>query len=168
MNRLLIVILAICLVIGLWSTAVIPTAHSTAEIGVSPGKIAPIITVANLDGDTVQLAANGKVMILNFWATWCPPCRQEMPELDAFQRQYGDQVDLFVINLQESASTVRQFCERNGYQLPVMLDQTGKAAEIYQVRAIPTTIVIDKTGHVRYRKTGPVTTAELVAWLERL
>jgi thiol-disulfide isomerase/thioredoxin len=143
-----------------------PPAPPAAETGVTPGKSAPAFTLEGLAGPAVAVPAAGKVTVLNFWATWCPPCREELPELDKFARD-NPAVAFYAVDLQEPAAKVRDFLKQNGYSFPVLLDSGGSAAQAYRINAIPTTVVIDKSG-LKFRKTGPVTAAELAGVIRGL
>ncbi|MBI2914950.1 MAG: redoxin domain-containing protein [Firmicutes bacterium] len=123
-----------------------------------PGRAAPDFTLYDLDGKRVELASlKGTPVFLNFWTTWCPPCRQEMPELQRFYAKHGKEVAVLAVNIQESEKTVRTFMDENGYRFPVPMDTKGAVTERYLVRSIPTSIVIDKRGIVRARHLGPLT-----------
>ena len=125
------------------------------------GEAAPKFTLKNLAGEDVAVEAKGKPYIINFWATWCPPCQAEIPDLAAFHAVHKDAVDFYAVNLQEDAAPVEKFMAERKADLPVVLDTKGTAATLYGVRAIPTTVVVDKEGKVAYRKTGGVTKEEL-------
>ena len=125
------------------------------------GEAAPKFTLKNLAGEDVAVEAKGKPYIINFWATWCPPCQAEIPDLAAFHAAHKDAVDFYAVNLQEDATPVEKFMAERKADLPVVLDTKGTAATLYGVRAIPTTVVVDKEGKVAYRKTGGVTKEEL-------
>jgi cytochrome c biogenesis protein CcmG/thiol:disulfide interchange protein DsbE len=133
---------------------------SAAESGVTAGKAAPRFTLESLAGGAVAAPVAAKVTVLKFWATWCPPCREEMPELDKFAAD-NPAVAFYAVNLDEPAAKVAGYLRDNGYKMPVLLDAGAEVAQTYRVSAIPTTVVIDRDGIVKYRKTGPVTAAEL-------
>lgn len=137
-----------------------PPTAAAADTGVTSGKTAPVFTLNDLAGAAVTAPQAGKVTVLNFWATWCPPCREEMPELQKFVRANGA-VAFYAVNIQEPAAKVQGFLDQHGYTMPVLLDSGGSVAQTYRVSAIPTTLVIGKDGIVKYRKTGPVTATEL-------
>ncbi len=144
-----------------------PSPAPAAESGVTAGKTAPRFTLAGLAGGAVAVPEPGKVTVLNFWATWCPPCREEMPELDKFAAA-NPAVAFYAVNLDEPAPKVAGYLRENGYKMPVLLDAGGSVAQTYRIRAIPTTVVIDRDGVVKYRKTGPVTAAELAGVIRGL
>ena len=113
------------------------------------GDKAPDFALANLDGKTVNLSDfSGKAVILNFFATWCPPCRQEVPDFIELQKAYGEKGFTFIGVALVDLKDAKSFAEKFGINYPVLVDD-GKASEIYgPVRAIPTTFVIGKDGKV--------------------
>ena len=131
-----------------------------SETGVTTGKTMPVISLPALDGRIVT-APRGKVTVINFWATWCPPCREEMPELERFAKEYSQSVAFYAVNVQEPGDKVKEFMSHNKYAMPVLLDGEGVTAKTFRISAIPTTIVTDKDGVIRYRKAGGVTMSEL-------
>lgn len=139
-----------------------------AETGVTVGKMLPEFTLTAVDGQQVHVASVEKILVLNFWATWCPPCREEMPELDKFAQKYHDKVVFHAINIQEPVETVSKFMNQNKYTMSVLIDKNGEVAKVFQINAIPTTLVVDKQGVIKYRKSGPVTLAELEGVLNGL
>jgi cytochrome c biogenesis protein CcmG/thiol:disulfide interchange protein DsbE len=139
-----------------------------AEDGVTVGKRLPEFVLATPQGKEIKVAAGGQPLVLNFWATWCPPCRQEMPELEKFSRQYSDKATFYAINIQESGDKITEFITRNQYSLQVLADKDGTVARSFRVNAIPTTLVIDKQGIIKFRKAGTVTLAELEGVLNGL
>ena len=142
--------------------------QAQAEIGVSVGKEMPTFTANNLNGENVQVGGTGVPYVLNFWATWCPPCKAELPELNEFANAHTEDVQFFAINIEESENTITDFLQNNGYSLPVLLDADGSISQEFRVRAVPTTIVVDSQGVIRYRKTGGVTKEELENVLSNL
>lgn len=142
--------------------------QAQAETGVSVGKEMPTFTANNLNGENVQVGGTGVPYVLNFWATWCPPCKAELPELNEFANAHTEDVQFFAINIEESANTITDFLQNNGYSLPVLLDADGSISQEFRVRAVPTTIVVDSQGVIRYRKTGGVTKEELENVLSNL
>lgn len=107
-------------------------------------------SVPTLDGGTLTLAdLEGSFVFLNFWATWCGPCREEMPSMEALQAALGDlPVVIVAANVQESESAARAFIEEFGYTFPVVLDQSGRLAQAYGVRGLPTSYFISPDGLV--------------------
>ena len=125
--------------------------------------MAPPFTATAMDGSavTINAAMDKKIYVINFWATWCPPCRAEMPELEDFAREHADEVTFYAVNIQEPKDAVEKFLKEHKYTMPILLDLKGDAAEIYHIRAVPTTYIIDQTGKIQYKKIGSTTAAEL-------
>ncbi len=108
------------------------------------------LRLLTLDGAKWSLAQHkGRVVVLNFWATWCDPCRHEMPTLDALAQDYADQgLVVLAANYKEPAARVRRFVAQTGLGLPVLLDTDGQAARQLGVRLYPTTFVLNRKGDV--------------------
>jgi peroxiredoxin len=138
--------------------------------GLSPGDLAPNFALQGGDGAIRQLADyRGKPVVLNFWATWCAPCRQEMPELVAAFQDHQDQ-DLVIlgINAQESGQQARQFMDQYQITFPVALDSRGEVQQLYQVRGLPTTVFIDREGRIAVRHAGLLTREMLDQYLAEI
>lgn len=115
-------------------------------------KPAPEFQLPLLDGGQFDLKAQrGKsIVLLDFWATWCGPCRQAMPTLVEVARDYADkQVRYYAVNLREKPSVIKAYLEKEKLKIQVPLDEKGKIAEQYGVRGIPTMVIIDRAGVVR-------------------
>ena len=153
-------ILAAFLMVGLWTNEPAKV-KAEPKTGVMVGDKFPAFTVTNSAGELVQISPGAGPVVLNFWATWCPPCRAELPELADFARSHEGVVAFYGIDLQESPQTVEPFLEELQVALPVVYDRDGKAARTFAVRFIPTTIVADAQGTILFRKSGPVTAEEL-------
>jgi peroxiredoxin len=124
-----------------------------------------------LDGQTVQLSDyNGRVVFLNFWATWCEPCKREMPTFDTFMaEQPADGAVVLAVNVEESADLVRQFLDEYDItRLTIPMDTEAEVAGLYGVFQLPITYIIDTTGIVRYPKLGEITRAEMDMYLQAL
>jgi thiol-disulfide isomerase/thioredoxin len=107
-------------------------------------------TLPHLDGGQVSLSDyQGSVVLLNFWATWCPPCREELPSMVRLQEELGaDNFTILAVSLREEREIVSSFLEENGFDLPVLLDGSGAVGTQYGVRGIPTSYVLDANGRV--------------------
>ena len=120
----------------------------------APGAIPPAFELSDADGATISLAdLRGRPVVINFWATWCPPCRTEMPEFEAAHRRYP-QLAMVGVNLREPPDTVRTFVNRAGYTWTFLLDRDGQTAIRYAVAALPTTIFVQPDGSVREIRVG--------------
>ena len=131
----------------------------------------PELNLADAAGKAWNLAdARGKVAIVNFWASWCPPCRAEMPTLQSLAELYGDELRVLLVNFKERDSTVLRFAQAAALTLPMPLDRDGAAAARWGVRAYPSSFVIDRAGRVRWRVTGEVdwSSREAGQWIEPL
>lgn len=118
---------------------------------------APAFTLKNLDGQDMSLSGfQGKVVILNFWATWCAPCREEMPAMEKLWNKYKDKsfVIIAISADRGSPEVVRRFIEEQGVSYPVLLDPTGKVRNQYEVVAFPTTYIIGRDGRITGRIVG--------------
>ena len=120
--------------------------------------MAPDFTVYDAGGMSVKLSDYlGKPVIVNFWASWCGPCKSEMPEFEEAFKQYGSQIQFMMINLtfgSETESSAKSFILDNGYNFPVYFDATGDASGLYGVSAIPTTYFINAKGEIEARAVG--------------
>jgi len=114
--------------------------------------------VAALDGGRLRLAdLKGKVVFLNLWATWCPPCKEEMPAMERLWQRYKDQ-GLVVIALSmdsAGAKVVKPYIEQSKYTYPVGLDPKMEVAQLYGARSVPSTFIIDRSGALRAIALGP-------------
>ena len=102
----------------------------------------------------------GKPVVLNFWASWCPPCKSEMPEFDSVYQEMGEEVCFMMVNLtdgdRETRASAMKFIEAQGYEFPVYLDTKQDAVVTYGVTSIPTTYFIDKDGFIAARAVGAI------------
>ncbi|WP_035571904.1 TlpA family protein disulfide reductase [Halonatronum saccharophilum] len=166
---LLIFFLGIVLVASLpiWSMSSQPLDEAEIEgedelvVGVNLGKVAPDFTLLNLEGEEVSLSDyRGKNVLINFWASWCPPCREEMPDLIEFHNKYDDFVVLGV-NIGEHRDTVREFIKGDNYTFPILLDEQREIARDYLVTVVPTSYFVGPDGKVDYIMRGMVTLSQL-------
>ncbi|MDR1277307.1 MAG: TlpA family protein disulfide reductase [Treponema sp.] len=151
----------------------IKTAFSKARIPVLRARTPAIdFTAVRLDGTQARLSGfRGKVVFLNFWATWCPPCIEEMPSIEAlYQRFQGKDLEFLAVDIQESKDEVAAFIKQHLLSFPAALDSTGRISAEYGIRGIPATFIIDREGGVIAAVTGSRdwNTAEVVAALETL
>ncbi len=124
---------------------------------------APEITLNDLSGKSVSISDfRGKPLIVNFWATWCVPCREEMPTLEKLYNERKERgFEIILINAKESKQTVEKFLKENGYTFRVLLDESGDAYRKFQVFGLPTTLFIDKENVIQYSYIGPLRSAVL-------
>jgi len=130
-----------------------------ARIQVNNQRTDPIdFSLSLLDGENTTLSSyNGQVVVLNFWATWCPPCRDEMPSMETLYQRYKNQgLEMLAVNLRENKNTVQQFIQRYNYTFPIPLDLDGRVGSRYGITSIPTTYIIDKEGKIIGRIIGSI------------
>lgn len=111
---------------------------------------APDFTLRDLNGDVVTLSQfRGKVVFLNFWASWCPPCRAEMPSMERLNEVFADrEFVMLAVNVEQGRRPVEAFLEQHSHSFPVLLDPDAKAQGLYQVSRYPETFLIDTQGRV--------------------
>jgi peroxiredoxin len=131
------------------------------KTGISKGNIAPEFELMSLDGSRARLSDfRGKKVLLNFWATWCPPCREEMPEMEKFHKDNKNKKSVIIgINLttsESSVSDVENYINQEEITFKILLDKEGKVASIYRPISIPTTYFIDSNGVIRKTFIGPM------------
>lgn len=133
------------------------SAGCTSSQGTRIGDTAPDFELPSLEGQSISLSSlQGKPVLLNFWATWCPPCREEMPYLQNIHQKWsGMGLKILAIDVGESSSTAREFIEERAFTFMVLLDTDQRVAlEKYNVRNIPTSYFIDKNGKIQGIKIG--------------
>jgi thiol-disulfide isomerase/thioredoxin len=132
------------------------------------GFLAPDFTLVTLDGTTVQLSdLRGRPVLINFWASWCGPCRAEMPHIEAAYEAHSDE-GLIVLGIDqlESPPLVADFVEEFNLTFPIPLDRDGLVSEAYRARALPTSFFVDANGIIRETFTGPMTAGLIESKLE--
>ncbi len=143
--------------------------HASAQV--PAGTRAPDIELRTLNGAGFQLSAiRGRPVILTFWGTWCPPCRQEFPELAELYRKYhGSGLEVVGVNQRDqelSTADVQRFVSELAATFPIVLDVRGRSRRAYRLIGLPTTVFIDTAGVIRQVVSGPVSTEVLNAGLE--
>ena len=131
------------------------------NVGISIGKTAPNFELGTLDGKKAKLSDySGKKVILNFWASWCPPCREEMPEFQKISEN-NPEIVVLGVNLQESKEAIEAFTNKLGIKFPILLDPNGQVKEMYNVFTQPVTYFIDENGKIVDKKFGALTVEEI-------
>lgn len=131
-------------------------------VAAEAGALAPPVVLTSSDGQTISLdELRGQVVVLNFWATWCAPCRVEMPELQKVSEKLTEQVTVLGINTGEPADQVRAWGDRYGLTFPLLLDTEGTAARDYRLRGQPTTVIVAPDGVIHAILYGPVDAASM-------
>jgi len=139
-----------------------PTESPAETPAPTPGPIpAPDFTVTDGEGNPVKLSDfRGKPVILNFWASWCPPCKSEMPDFDEAYAEYGEEIHFVMVNLtdgyQETVESAEEFIADSGYSFPVYYDTEMEAAIAYAATSIPVTYLIDRDGNLVGQARGAI------------
>ena len=147
MNRILHVILVLVIALSLTTTACQSKPDSAPQVG----RPAPEFQLPNLEGQSISLGDfRGKSVLINFWTTWCPPCRSEMPYIQEVYEEWSDKgLVVLAIDIGESSSKVENFMQSYNLSFPVLLDSNQSVSLKYRIRAIPTTFFIDKDGIIQ-------------------
>lgn len=131
---------------------------------------APDLTLQDLDGNQVSLSDyRGEVILLNNWATWCPPCKEEMPEFNQYYNSYKDQgFQVIAVEAGDPEQQVRAFVEENGIDFKILLDPENLSLKTYQNQSLPNSFVIDREGNLRLAWTGAINLATLEQYITPL
>lgn len=145
----------------------------TASEGLNQGDLAPNFTLTTLDGKTVKLSDyQGKKVILNFWATWCPPCRAEMPHMQNYYEDFAEDegVEILAVNLTDgdTREKVEDFVADYGLTFPILMDEEGMAGKTYQAVTIPTSYMIDTSGKIQHKIVGPMDDQMIADYISNL
>jgi cytochrome c biogenesis protein CcmG/thiol:disulfide interchange protein DsbE len=158
----------------IWLSAV-PGSETTGGLIPSPhqGFLAPDFKLDTLDGGVVTLSdLRGQAVVVNLWASWCPPCRSEMPALQTvYQTNKERGLTLLAVNMtyQDSEAAAAAFAQQFGLTFPILLDRTGLVGNLYQLRALPTTFFVDSTGVIQQVVIGgPMSEVSLQTAVETL
>ena len=140
-----------------------PSDTSSGQTNATP---APNFSVLDKDGNTVELSSKkGKPIVLNFWASWCPPCKAEMPDFEEAYKKYGDEVEFMMVNLtdgyQETLQKAKEHVSSNGYTFPVYFDTKRAGAYAYKISSVPATYIIDAEGNIVAHAIGMMSAADL-------
>ena len=132
-------------------------ANPNTEIEKEKTKAAYDFTLNQLDGETLNFEdLKGKVVFINFWATWCAPCVAEMPSINSLYEIYKDNPDIVfvMINVENKDEKVRKFIKKKKFSFPIYLPNASQIPRVYESKGIPTTFVLDKDGYIAYKKVG--------------
>lgn len=122
------------------------------------GSKAPDISAADINGNTIKLSdLGGKVILIDFWASWCVPCKKSMPHLiETYNRLKDSNFTVIAVNLDTDKEKIFEFQKNNELEIPfaIIFDKNSKLPSIYNVEGMPTTVIIDKQGTIRYKEVG--------------
>lgn len=142
--------------------------------GLAKGETAPDFVLTTLDGETVQLSDyRGKKVILNLWATWCPPCRAEMPDMQKYydEQAQDENVEILAVNLtteDRGMDKINAFVEEFALTFPIPMDVDGDVGDVYQAATIPTSYMIDTEGRVQNKIVGPMNEEMMEDFIENM
>lgn len=169
LTAIAIIVIAASLALFAWAWSQ-ERGESGDDDSVSVGQAAPDFTLPMIDGEEATLSDyRGEVVLINFWATWCPPCRAEMPELEAVYRQHRDEgFEILGIDQAESADLVSSYVNERDFSWTFMLDEDFAVSRDYQATSIPRSLLIDRDGTVVHIWTGALTRSALENQLRNL
>lgn len=152
------------------TAARVPTSAGVLAPAPLPDHPAPDFTLNTLDGTKVALSdLKGQVLLINVWATWCPPCRIEMPAIQAAYDQYHEQgFTVAAVNLQEDPSAVATFMREHQLTFPALLDPDGNVSQAYQALSLPSSFFVDRRGVIRAVYHGPMPRSIIAGMVEQL
>lgn len=167
-KKFVFLVLAIALGWGVYSTVI-----ADRSVGTEVGDKAADFTLTTLDGEKVSLSDyEGKPVFLNFWATWCPPCKEEMPDIQSFADAHGEEVTVLSVNFtkfEPDKEAIPTFVEENELRFPILMDREGNVGEnLYKVISMPTSFMVDGEGVIREKRVGPLTLDEMEKWLDKV
>lgn len=138
----------------------LPAALNPTDGEPSPqeGRAAPDFLLEMASVGTIRRSdLQGQPVLLNFWATWCSSCRQEMPDLEqAYEKYHGQGLEILAVNLQEDEGTISRFADEFGMEFPIAIDRSGEVADEYRLFGVPTTFFIDREGIIASIYRGPL------------
>jgi cytochrome c biogenesis protein CcmG, thiol:disulfide interchange protein DsbE len=163
------------LLVGVLLGVLVLVSSHSAEKGASrnlpPTVGSPVsdFTLPVLRGGSFEFSQlKGEPAVINFWATWCQPCKQEMPLLQQYVQKYPDRFALIGVDFHEEPGIVQTFVESLGLTFPILLDKTGIAADLYFVRNFPTTFFVDSEGILRAQHVGQLSEEDLAGYLKTI
>nr|WP_297348846.1 TlpA disulfide reductase family protein [uncultured Glaciecola sp.] len=165
MNRALITLIALNNVSGVslrqWiMTSAVALALIFASIGAiakpTSGELSPDFTLKSRDGGNIKLSEQrGNIVLVNFWASWCGPCREELPAFEKLYQEYQDLgVEILAVNVDSEAEKANVLLDDIEVSFPVLFDTSGEVSQLYDVSAMPTTVLVDRDGNVRLLHPG--------------
>ncbi|KMM36280.1 hypothetical protein AB986_18790 [Alkalihalobacillus macyae] len=168
MKKFVFLVLTIALGWGVYNTVI-----ADRSVGTEVGDKAADFNLTTLDGEKVSLSDyKGKPVFLNFWATWCPPCEEEMPDIQSFADAHREEVTVLSVNFtkfEPDKEAIPAFVEANELRFPILMDREGTVGEnLYKVISMPTSFMVDGEGVIREKRVGPLTLDEMENWLDEV
>jgi peroxiredoxin len=166
MNRKILVSLPMGLLLGVFLGMAIVSAGTATQRAPDVGQAVGELSLPGLEQRQMTLSQfRGKVVVLNFWATWCVPCKDEMPLLQNHFVSLGDDIVVIGVNSQESVADVKKYVQANQITFPIVLDASGELARRFAIQGYPTTYFIDANGVIRAEHIGALNETLLSAYL---
>lgn len=135
----------------------------------SIGSRAPNFELQGIGGDTFNLVEmQGRIVVLNFWATWCAPCKVEMPLLEEIYQDNSARLQVLAVNFDEPRQVVTEFARELQLSFPILLDPGGVVQDLYRVRGYPTTFILDESGIIRFHHIGLLREDQLSGYLSQM
>ncbi len=157
-------VIALVVLLGGCYSAPDPKAAGSGGPSTLAGAPAQSFDLRRTDGRVDSLAAHrGQVVLMNLWATWCPPCREEMPALEGFARAYAGRVVVLSVDQGEAASVAAAFARERGVTFPILVDENQQYGRTYQGVGLPTTVIVGRDGHVVRGIDGAMTLEQMRA-----
>jgi len=162
----------VLLITALWAAYLLlwPNTSKAAGTGIANGVKAPEFELKTLDGKMVKLSDyKGKAVMINFWASWCGPCRAEMPTLQAVYKEFeAEGFVILAVNLNEPDLAVKSFQEKYGLTFPILMDKGDRVSKLYDIVPLPTSYFVDKNGVVQGKWTGEIKKEQLRTFVKKL
>lgn len=170
MKKWLTLIVLVC-VLGFVGTELFQTYKESKQREPIRSMQATDFSLKTLDGKHQSLhEEQGKVVIVNFWASWCEPCKIEMPHFQTIYEQYEQDLEILAVNYttKDKLKDVKNFVQNHALTFPILLDETGDISTMYGAFALPTTIILDRTGTIAHEIIGPLDEAALETLIKKL
>lgn len=177
-TKIIIGTLSAFLIVGVISFSLmfftdVSTSNPITGVASAEKQAAPNFTVVDIQGNPAQLADFiGKPIVLNFWASWCPPCKSEMPHFNKVYEEEKDNIVFLMVDLidgsRETVEVGQKYIDKSGFTFPVYFDTTGEASNVYRISALPTTVFIDREGNVISKSRGAISENHLRTTIEKI
>lgn len=166
MDKKITIIVIIILLTGTFAFSYLnnnDSEYNGPEVGVEVGKSAPDFELTDLNGDSVQLSDyRGQKVFLNFWASWCPPCRAEMPDVQRLHQENFEDFMIIAVNVGENKTAAADFIRENNLDFKVVLDNDQSVSREYLVRGIPTSYFVDENGVIINKISGVISYQKMI------
>lgn len=164
MKRAWLLLVLVAILAIAWGCSTSP--NENIKTAPKQGAYAPEFSLINTAGEEISLNSQlGKVVLINFWATWCPPCLQEMPGIQSRYEMHKENLSVLAVNNGDPEHLVADFRDQTGLTFEPLLDTRGNVAQLYQVNAFPTSMFVDEHGIIQIVHIGLMTESQLDSYL---